>query len=91
MPPGVKSKTEEERRDEVLFKKFGSRIELSVKVKRPTEKYPFEREVWSSEISVPVTDSRDHIEAVVEAWVKTMEAGIELAVAFRTVDTELEN
>lgn len=73
----------EEHRDQVLLERFGSAITLSVKVLRPANKYPYEHEIWTSEIRVPVMDHSDeNVQAIVEAWVQTMEAGIALAQAF---------
>lgn len=70
-------------RDDALAEKFGSVIVLSVKVLRPAAEYPYERCVWESEIRAPVNGGKAHVETIVGAWVKTMEAGIELAGAFR--------
>lgn len=83
---GMTKQTEEEKRDEELEKKFGSVLQLSVKVLRPMDKYPFERAVWDSEIRVPITEESEKIDAIVNAWVKTMEAGLELASAFARVE-----
>lgn len=65
-----------------LEERFGAVIQFSVKVLRPSDKYPYEREVWASEIRVPITDSAEKIESVAAAWIKSMDAGIELAKAF---------
>jgi hypothetical protein len=66
-----------------LEQKFGSVLSLSVRVLRPMEKYPYEHEVWSSEIRVKVGERVEDIDSIVAAWVKTMEGGIELAKAIR--------
>lgn len=73
-------------RDEALAEKFGSVILLSVKVLRPSTEYPYERAVWESEIRAPVRGSSEHVDSIVGAWIKTMEAGIELAGSFRDAD-----
>ncbi len=77
--------TEEQRRDEKLHELFGSRIRLSVQVMRPAEKYPYERTVWASEINVPVDEETD-VQAVVTAWIATMDSGIALAASRASVD-----
>lgn len=69
-----------------LEEKFGSVIQLSVRVLRPSDKYPYERQVWSSEIRVPVADGGENVQAVVTAWIETMDAGIALAKAFGAMD-----
>jgi hypothetical protein len=74
--------SEEFQREQELREQFGSVIQFSVKVLRPMDKYPWEHAVWESEIRIPVTDDREHVQSVAEAWVKTMEAGIDLAASF---------
>jgi hypothetical protein len=81
-------KTQEEITEERLNERFGSVIQLSVKVLRPLPTYPWERAVWDSEIRVPITESSEHVQSVISAWVKTMEAGIELATSFSTSKEE---
>lgn len=66
--------------EEALHERFGSFLVLSVKVIRPSSEYPYERSVWDSEIRVSM-DNRDDIDSIVQAWVKSMEAGVEIAKA----------
>jgi hypothetical protein len=75
-------------RDDALEEKFGSMLVLSVKVLRPSAEYPYERSVWDSEIRVAITDKDKNVDAIVTAWVKSMEAGVEIAKAFSHADKE---
>jgi hypothetical protein len=67
--------------EEALQERFGSFLVLSVKVIRPSPEYPYERAVWESEIRVGIDNNDRDINPIVTAWVKSMEAGVEIAKA----------
>lgn len=54
-------------------------IEFSVRVLRPKASYPYVKPVWESRITAPIGATKKHVESISEAWLKTMEAGLELA------------
>lgn len=62
-----------------LQERFPSVIVFSCRVLRPVTEYPYERSVWESEVRAPVSSAGEHVEAIAGAWVKIMEAGLELA------------
>jgi transcription antitermination factor NusA-like protein len=75
-------------RDDALEEKFGSMLVLSVKVMRPSAEYPYEVSVWDSEIRVAIGTEDKNVDSIVTAWVKSMEAGVEIAQAFSQADKE---
>jgi hypothetical protein len=53
-----------------------SRILFSVKCLRPLDKYPYETAVFETELSVPVTGSKEIVKEALEAWYKMIDGGI---------------
>ncbi len=58
-----------------------SRILFSVKVMRPTEKYPYEVAVFDTELSVPVRSTKQAREDALAAWYKMIEGGVAVSQA----------
>ncbi len=77
---------QQEHVEEELERRFGSMIVFSVKVLRPMEQYPYERAVWDSEIRVKVGANPQEIDTVTKAWLKTMEAGVEVCSAINAIE-----
>lgn len=82
-PPSSEQK-EARSRDAALEEKFASRIVFSCKVLRPQDEYPYERAVWESTVEAPVGAATKHVKGISEAWIKSMEAALELAKAAAT-------
>lgn len=58
-----------------------SRMLFAVKCMRPMERYPYETAVFETELSVPVTGSKEVIEEALQAWYKMIEGGIAVSQA----------
>lgn len=74
-------RTPEEIAEEELRNKFPSVMRFSVRVMRPAMAYPYEREVWGSELVLPIAknESQKEIEAAVSAWHEMLHAALKIS------------